>query len=75
MCMTNNFENIIGKGASGKVYLGFLKYGTHRVAVKMLDPSLTLNLKQFHTEVGNSNLLHLGYIHTFFCMTCLVVFK
>ncbi|GAB4842339.1 hypothetical protein Ancab_012309 [Ancistrocladus abbreviatus] len=50
MELTNNFGRIIGKGGFGTVYFGSLKDGT-QVAVKILDPSSTVSLKLFQTEV------------------------
>ena len=48
--MTHNFENIIGEGGFGKVYLGELNDGT-QVAVKLLSQSSKQGFKEFLSEV------------------------
>ena len=53
--ITDNFKKMLGRGASGKVYLGHLSDGTE-VAVKMLTPSSVLVFKQFKTEASFSTL-------------------
>ncbi|GAB4842328.1 hypothetical protein Ancab_012298, partial [Ancistrocladus abbreviatus] len=50
MKLRNNFRKIIGKGGFGTVYFGCLEDGA-QVAVKILDPSSTVSLKLFQTEV------------------------
>lgn len=47
--MTNNFEQVLGKGGFGTVYHGYIE-GTE-VAVKMLSPSSVQGYKEFHAEV------------------------
>ncbi|CAK9174536.1 unnamed protein product [Ilex paraguariensis] len=47
--INGDFETVIGRGGSGKVYHGHLKDGT-QVAVKLLSPSST-QTKEFHAEV------------------------
>ncbi|KAH7867482.1 hypothetical protein Vadar_034086 [Vaccinium darrowii] len=55
--ITNNFQKVLGKGASGSVYAGHLTDGT-QVAVKMLSPQSTQGPNQFRTEAReNSNIL------------------
>uniref|UniRef100_A0A7N2LLQ6 Protein kinase domain-containing protein n=1 Tax=Quercus lobata TaxID=97700 RepID=A0A7N2LLQ6_QUELO len=57
--ITNNFQNIVGKGGFGTVYHGCLSDGM-QVAVKMLSPSSTDGSTQFLTE--NLNFLcYVGY--------------
>lgn len=48
--ITNNFQNLIGEGGFGKVYLGNLKNGT-QVAVKLLSESSSQGHKEFRSEV------------------------
>ncbi|KAJ9692161.1 hypothetical protein PVL29_011301 [Vitis rotundifolia] len=48
--ITDNFQQVLGKGGFGAVYSGHLKDGT-QVAVKMLSPSSAQGSKQFWTEV------------------------
>ena len=48
--MTNNFERVIGQGAFGKVYHGYLN--GNEVAVKMLSPSSLQGQRQFHAEAS-----------------------
>ncbi|KAL5576819.1 hypothetical protein UlMin_018518 [Ulmus minor] len=48
LSITNNFEQIIGKGGFGSVYLGYLN--DTQVAVKMLSRSSRQGYKQFHAE-------------------------
>ncbi|RVW52010.1 putative leucine-rich repeat receptor-like protein kinase [Vitis vinifera] len=57
--ITDNFKKMLGRGASGKVYLGHLSDGTE-VAVKMLTPSSVL--AQLLTRIHHKNLVSLiGY--------------
>ena len=49
LIITNNFEQRIGKGGFGSVYLGYLN--DTQVAVKMLSRSSRQGYKQFHAEV------------------------
>ncbi|XP_034696177.1 uncharacterized protein LOC117922232 isoform X2 [Vitis riparia] len=55
--ITDNFKKMLGRGASGKVYLGHLSDGTE-VAVKMLTPSSILVFKQFKTEAQLLTRIH-----------------
>ncbi|GLT58366.1 hypothetical protein SLA2020_312640 [Shorea laevis] len=48
--ITNNFEKILGKGAFGTVFHGYL--GDTQVAVKMLSHSSDQGYKQFEAEVA-----------------------
>ncbi|XP_074560497.1 putative leucine-rich repeat receptor-like protein kinase At2g19210 [Curcuma longa] len=48
--ITNNFKNIIGKGAFGTVYHGLLEDGT-QVAVKLRSQSSSQGTKEFLAEV------------------------
>ncbi|KAF7135078.1 hypothetical protein RHSIM_Rhsim08G0229600 [Rhododendron simsii] len=54
MTITNNFEKLLGKGASGSVYAGHLTDDTKDVAVKMFFLSSTHEgyCKQFQTEAS-----------------------
>jgi predicted Ser/Thr protein kinase len=47
---TRNFEKILGKGASGTVYHGWIDQNTE-VAVKMLSSSSAQGYLQFQAEV------------------------
>ncbi|KAH7866810.1 hypothetical protein Vadar_025321 [Vaccinium darrowii] len=53
--ITNNFQKVLGKGASGSVYAGHLTDGT-QVAVKMLSPQSTQGPNQFRTEANKKAL-------------------
>ncbi|KAJ9692165.1 hypothetical protein PVL29_011304 [Vitis rotundifolia] len=55
--ITDNFKKMLGRGVSGKVYLGHLSDGTE-VAVKMLTPSSVLVFKQFKTEAQLLTRIH-----------------
>lgn len=48
--MTNNFENVLGKGGFGMVYHGYVN-GTEQVAVKVLSQASVHGHKQFKAEV------------------------
>ncbi|KAG8373959.1 hypothetical protein BUALT_Bualt11G0080300 [Buddleja alternifolia] len=48
---TNNFEEELGKGASGTVYKGILQNGQKVVAVKRLEKELTEGEREFQTEM------------------------
>ena len=50
--ITDNFQNEIGKGGSGIVYLGHLPDDGTEVAVKMLLPSSVDGFKLFQTEAS-----------------------
>ena len=50
LSITENFERVVGKGASGTVYHGYI--GDTEVAVKMLSPSASFQgYLQFQAEV------------------------
>ena len=49
--ITDNFQNEIGKGGSGKVYRGRVSDGTE-VAVKLLSSSSAEGFKLFQTEAS-----------------------
>ncbi|GFY97107.1 leucine-rich repeat transmembrane protein kinase protein [Actinidia rufa] len=49
--ITNDFKTLLGKGASGEVYHGYLEDQRKHVAVKKLFPSDTNISRQFQTEV------------------------
>ncbi|XP_050384146.1 probable LRR receptor-like serine/threonine-protein kinase At1g51880 [Argentina anserina] len=49
--VTNNRQRILGKGGFGTVYHGYLDDNT-QVAVKLLSPSSSRGLEQFHAEVN-----------------------
>ncbi|XP_057504714.1 probable LRR receptor-like serine/threonine-protein kinase At1g05700 isoform X2 [Actinidia eriantha] len=49
--ITNDFKTLLGKGASGEVYHGYLEDQRKHVAVKKLFPSDTNISMQFQTEV------------------------
>lgn len=53
LSITRNFEKVVGKGASGTVYHGWIDDDTE-VAVKMLSPSSAQGYLQFQAEVSNS---------------------
>lgn len=55
--ITNNFQKVLGKGASGSVYAGHLTDGT-QVAVKMLSPQSTEGPKHFRTEAQLLTKIH-----------------
>ncbi|XP_028763328.1 receptor-like protein kinase At5g59670 [Neltuma alba] len=55
--ITNNFQNLIGEGGFGKVYLGTLKDNT-QVAVKLLSQSSRQGHKEFRSEVELSIVVH-----------------
>ncbi|XP_028754132.1 receptor-like protein kinase At3g21340 [Neltuma alba] len=55
--ITNNFQNLIGEGGFGKVYLGTLKDNT-QVAVKLLSHSSRQGHKEFRSEVELSIVVH-----------------
>lgn len=48
--ITRNFEKVLGKGASGTVYYGWIDHDTE-VAVKVLSPSSAQGYLQFQAEV------------------------
>lgn len=48
--ITNNFQRVLGRGAFGSVYDGFLEDGT-QVAVKLRSPSSDQGVKEFLIEV------------------------
>ena len=49
--ITDNFQKMIGKGGTGKVYSGHLRDGT-QVAVKMISCPSTQGSKQCWTEAS-----------------------
>ena len=53
--ITTNFETLLGKGASGEVYRGYLEDQRKNVAVKKLFSSDTNISMQFQTEVSYLN--------------------
>ncbi|KAH7866816.1 hypothetical protein Vadar_025395 [Vaccinium darrowii] len=57
--ITNNFQKVLGKGASGLVYAGHLIDGTRtQVAVKMLYPQSTQGPNHFRTEARLLTKMH-----------------
>ena len=58
--MTNNFNNIIGGGGFGKVYLGTLE--ETQVAVKLLSPSSKQGYKEFRAEVKHDTIVFFSII-------------
>jgi hypothetical protein len=50
LSITRNFEKVVGKGASGTVYHGWIDHDTE-VAVKMLSSSSAQGYLQFQAEV------------------------
>ncbi|KAH7866404.1 hypothetical protein Vadar_019960 [Vaccinium darrowii] len=55
--ITNNFQKVLGKGASGSVYGGHLTDRT-QVAVKMLSPQSTQGPNHFRTEAQLLTRIH-----------------
>jgi hypothetical protein len=50
LTITRNFEKVVGKGASGTVYHGWIDHDTE-VAVKMLSSESAQGYMQFQAEV------------------------
>lgn len=48
---TNNRQRILGKGGFGTVYHGYIDNKT-QVAIKLLSPSSSHGLEQFHAEAS-----------------------
>ncbi|KAJ1690777.1 hypothetical protein LUZ63_014932 [Rhynchospora breviuscula] len=72
--ITNNFENNIGTGGYGSVYLGVLEDGV-QCAVKVLSHSSKQGLKEFSAEAKNLTRVHhknlvslMGYCIDKYCM-------
>ncbi|CAA7018121.1 unnamed protein product [Microthlaspi erraticum] len=68
--MTNNFQNVLGRGGFGMVYHGTTLNGSQEVAVKLLSQSSTQGYKEFKAEVDlllrvhHTNLVSLvGYCY------------
>ncbi|XP_028807015.1 probable LRR receptor-like serine/threonine-protein kinase At1g51880 [Neltuma alba] len=57
LSITNSFENVIGEGGFGKVYLGTLQDGT-KVAVKLLSKSSQQGFKEFQSEAELLMVVH-----------------
>ena len=55
ICITNYFENVLGRGGFGNVYLGTLQDGA-QVAVKILSDSGGHGSKEFQSEVIRSKV-------------------
>ncbi|XP_058180841.1 putative leucine-rich repeat receptor-like serine/threonine-protein kinase At2g19230 isoform X4 [Rhododendron vialii] len=61
MTITNNFEKLLGNGASGSVYAGHLTADTKDVAVKMFSlPTTHVGRMQFQTEARLLTKVHHG---------------
>ncbi|XP_074561941.1 putative LRR receptor-like serine/threonine-protein kinase At1g05700 [Curcuma longa] len=55
--ITNNFQNVLGKGGFGSVFHGHLEDGT-QVAVKMLSQSSSQGIKEFLAEAQHLTRIH-----------------
>ncbi|XP_078156204.1 serine/threonine-protein kinase CDG1-like [Carex rostrata] len=72
--ITNSFQNNVGTGGFGSVYVGILENGT-QVAVKMRSQSSSQGVKEFLAEALNLSRVHhknlvslLGYCMDRDCM-------
>lgn len=58
--ITRNFQRVLGEGAFGKVYHGYI--GDAEVAVKMLSATSTQGQREFETEVCRHKVLFLSFM-------------
>ncbi|RHN76309.1 putative transferase, protein kinase RLK-Pelle-LRR-I-1 family [Medicago truncatula] len=61
LSITRNFEKVVGKGASGTVYHGWIDHNTE-VAVKMLSSSSAQGYLQFQAEAKLFAVVHHKYL-------------